>query len=187
MEKEQQWKLVAEKLRAVADTATTDPEPDEERLPTEAEAMARLEKYWQEMKPNPHPNVPREECSHVAEYVLPAIDCYTSLGYYPPPELMLALSVLLSEYMQGAGNLSLEEAMFGRPRRRTGTFAARNRNTGRDMLTDAITRAAAKHGQSEHEAIDLLESLSAIAFRRADGEALLRAKRRYKAKKPRTE
>lgn len=168
MEKDEQWALVAQKLALVESTDCP-------------KTVLRLEESWRAGAP-PWPGVPRESGPRVAEYVLAAIDAHTEMGYYPPPELMLALSALLNEYLDGKGKLSLEEVFFGKPRRRTGSFAVRSVKHGRDLFTDAVTRAAAKGGQSEGKVGDILESVSALVFRRTDAESLLRAKRRANAR-----
>ena len=36
-------------------------------------------------------------------------------GYYPPPEVMIAISRCFKNYLNGRGNISLDEAFFGDP------------------------------------------------------------------------
>ena len=174
MEKDQQWQLVADKLAAIRDP----------NCPPE---ISRLEQSWGVVEP-PWPNVPRESGPRVAEHVLTAIDAHVVMGYYPPPELLLALSSLLTEYMDAKGKLTLEAVMFGKPKRRTGCFAARSQKQMRDSFTDALTRVAARHGKPEADIAGLLEDVNQLVFCPADAESLLRAKRRATAKrKARTE
>lgn len=182
MESEQQWLLVAEMLAEIRNNPESKWSESSETLPDRAAILDRLERNWKATKP-PWPNVPREVGPRVAEHVLGAIDAHVLMGYYPPPELLLALSALLSKYMDAAGKLTLEEVMFGKPKRRTGCYAAREQKPMRDAFTDAITRTAVLRGQTEADVGDLLEQVNSLVFRRADAESLLRAKRRAKAKK----
>ena len=182
MESEQQWRLVAEMLAEIRNNTGSSWSESNGTLPDRAAILERLERSWVATEP-PYPDVPREVGPRVAEHVLNAIDAHVLMGYYPPPELLLALSALLSRYMDAAGKLTLEEVMFGKPKRRTGCYAARSQKPTRDMWTDALCKSAAHKGKPEADVASLLESFSSLVFRRADAESLLRAKRRAKAKK----
>jgi hypothetical protein len=49
-----------------------------------------------------------------------------SLGLYPPPELMTAALHGWLEYVNGGGEVELEDAFFGKPQRGEGNFAKRH-------------------------------------------------------------
>lgn len=55
---------------------------------------------------------------------LTGVMLYLRLGLYPPPELLIALVEDYERYLKGAGRVSLEEAFFGKPRRKVGSRAA---------------------------------------------------------------
>lgn len=181
MESDEQWQLVAQMLAEIRGRVDS-LESASGQLPDRAAILNRLERSWTALE-SPWPDVPREVGPRVAEHVLGAIDAHVLMGYYPPPELLLALSSLLHEYLEAAGKLTLEEVMFGKPKRRTGTYAARSQKPMRDMWTDAITKVAKSQGKSEAEVAELLEQSSTLLFRYADADSLLRAKRRANARK----
>ena len=47
-------------------------------------------------------------------------------GCYPTPELMLSIAKSFDLYLTAAGELSLEEVFFGKPRKRAGKFSERS-------------------------------------------------------------
>lgn len=48
-----------------------------------------------------------------------------SLGFYPPPEVLLAVYDNFNEYIEAEGAKTLETVFFGRPTKKSGNFAAR--------------------------------------------------------------
>jgi len=44
-------------------------------------------------------------------------------GHYPPPEVLLALAKCFSVYIESEGKISLEEALFGKPKQKRGVWA----------------------------------------------------------------
>lgn len=182
MESGQQWELVAAMLAEIRGNAGSTWTQSIGTVPDRAAILSQLERGWNALG-SPYPNKPREAGSHVAEHVLTAIDAHVRMGAYPPPELLLALSALLDQYLDAAGKLTLEEVMFGKPKRRTGSFAARSHLEVRSLFVDAIAQAASARGMSEGEIAATLEAGVERAFGRwADADSLLRARRRLKAK-----
>ena len=51
-------------------------------------------------------------------------------GYYPPPELMIAVSRCIKNCLNGRGNISLDEAFFGEPYSKRKSFAYKQSRTG---------------------------------------------------------
>ena len=49
-----------------------------------------------------------------------------SLGFYPPPEVLLAVYDNFNEYIEAEGKKDLETVFFGPPRKKLGNFAARH-------------------------------------------------------------
>ena len=59
------------------------------------------------------------------ENPLSALFFIIDMGFYPPPELLLALHDMYSLYKAFEGKLTLEEAFNGKPRKGIGNYAAR--------------------------------------------------------------
>lgn len=56
-----------------------------------------------------------------------------SYGRYPPPQLLMAMRGAFDEYLEAGGDLTLEEAFFGKPHRRAGSYAHRNKENERNF------------------------------------------------------
>lgn len=52
-----------------------------------------------------------------------SFEYYVGLGLYPPPEIMMVLSDALRVYFSGAGQISLDEIIFGEKHKKTSSFA----------------------------------------------------------------
>ena len=50
---------------------------------------------------------------------------YVNWGYYPAPEILASVAKCFNLYLQAKGDLSLEEVFYGKPKKRSGNFAAR--------------------------------------------------------------
>lgn len=85
--------------------------------------LSSLEKTWEVIDSLYDGIVKRDE--RTAEYPFDALLLYVEMGFYPPPELLLAVAGAYRTYIGAAGRLTLEEVFFGRPRRRSGTSAQR--------------------------------------------------------------
>ena len=51
---------------------------------------------------------------------------FTNYGFFPPPELLLGLQRAFDNYLNAAGDTTLEQAFFGPLRRRAGNYARRS-------------------------------------------------------------
>jgi hypothetical protein len=71
--------------------------------------------------------IDRERLERTAETPLSALMFLTEMGFYPPPELLLGLLRSWRDYLEGGGAKSLEEVFLGRPRRKAGNHARRDR------------------------------------------------------------
>ena len=48
---------------------------------------------------------------------------YLDAGFYPPPEFLLAVSACVRKYFAAGGDISLDEAFFGKPHKKYGSAA----------------------------------------------------------------
>ena len=60
-----------------------------------------------------------------ADNPLSALFYYVDMGFYPPPEVLLALMDAFDVYNASEGVISLEEVFFGPTKRKAGTYAKR--------------------------------------------------------------
>ncbi|WP_348767866.1 hypothetical protein [uncultured Salinisphaera sp.] len=87
-----------------------------------------LETAWQELSDLydfPWTDEKTRESFYDSESPITAIIYAVEMGFYPPPEVMLALLSRWDEYMRSVGEKDLETAMIGPLRRRTGNYARR--------------------------------------------------------------
>ncbi|GLQ98338.1 hypothetical protein [Dyella mobilis] len=57
---------------------------------------------------------------------------YVEEGFYPPPDLLLTVLDVWNTYRQAAGDVELEEAFFGKPKPKAGSYARREMKKWRD-------------------------------------------------------
>lgn len=91
--------------------------------------MPLLREQWRAIGAVEIPDHKRVECHEQDSPIRVLFRCI-SFGRYPPPELLMALQKAFDEYL--AGDLTLEEAFFGKPPRRAGSYAQRNRENERN-------------------------------------------------------
>jgi hypothetical protein len=84
-----------------------------------------LESSWQLLDSMYQGVIKRANDDRCADTPLAAFFYYVDMGFYPPPELLLALHDSYRVYAASRGDISLEEAFFGPPRRKAGTYANR--------------------------------------------------------------
>lgn len=70
--------------------------------------------------------IDRREDERLAESPLKAFTYYIELGFYPPPEIMLAVNDCFSVYNMCCGEIELEEAFFGARPKGKGNQAKRS-------------------------------------------------------------
>lgn len=96
---------------------------------------------------------------------------FVDMGFYPPPELMLALRDCWETYMGNMGTMSLEEAFIGKPKKGAGNYASRKGSSFKrmrmqwdfaDFMGQGLTRAQAA------------EALSQILGGKPDADSILR-------------
>jgi len=84
-----------------------------------------LEESWQVLAGYYGDLVDRTEDEKLARSPLSAFTFYVELGFYPPPEIMLAVAGAFDNYFNSAGRLELEDAFFGERKKGVGNYAAR--------------------------------------------------------------
>jgi hypothetical protein len=55
---------------------------------------------------------------------LSSLAYYMEMGIYPPPEVLLAISNIFELYMHATGDISLDEAFFGKPHKKRTSYAS---------------------------------------------------------------
>lgn len=121
-------------------------------------ALDGLESSWQLLNAHYDGVVKRDEDEKTANNPLSSLCFHVELGFYPPPEILLAICDALSAYKASQGQMSLEEAFFGPPKRKAGNYA---RQFARDiwklslymefdrLIRDGLTKAKAAEILSE--------------------------------------
>jgi len=87
--------------------------------------LAGLESAWQVLSATYKGAIRRANDERCSDTPLAALFYYVEMGFYPPPELLLALHDAYQVYETSRGHISLEEVFFGPPRRKAGTYANR--------------------------------------------------------------
>ncbi len=105
---------------------------------------------------------------------------FVSMGFYPPPELVLTLHDCWETYTGSGGAMSLEEAFIGKPKKGAGNYASRSSARFKrmrmqwdfaDFMGQGLTRAQAA------------EALSQILGGKPDADSILRMFRGVKPMK----
>jgi hypothetical protein len=148
-----------------------------------------LEHEWHQISrddqsPSYNQGKPRDFLQSPTSTPIEALTTYLDMGTYPPPEILMAVADCFNLYYQLYGELELEEAFFGKPKRRSGNFAARRSwdrlcrffhsrvEVDRDLGKNTALVALAEEFIHESENADI------------DVEAFLRRYRRWKSSKP---
>lgn len=144
-----------------------------EQLATGAEypVLNELESSWQLLDKHYDGIVKRADEAQVSETLLGALFYHVDMGFYPPPELLLALMDCYHDYMRGAGKVTLEQAFFGSPRRKGGTHARRRATRMNYMAWGSEIERLVKSGKSRMQAA---EHLSELLGGRPEPESILR-------------
>jgi hypothetical protein len=108
-----------------------------------------LEHEWQliskdDQSPSMNQGKPRDLLQSPTNTPIEALATYLEMGTYPPPEVLLAVADCFTLYYQSHGKIELEEAFFGRVRRKSGNFSARR---SRDLLYRFFHTQVAMEGE----------------------------------------
>jgi hypothetical protein len=100
--------------------------------------------------------IERADEQHVASTPFQALFFYIEMGFYPPPELLLALSAMWDKYLNAAGSVSLEEAFLGRPVKKGGNHAKRWYTRAKYIHMGVMLEALEDEGHSTIKAAELV-------------------------------
>ena len=93
---------------------------------------------------------------HVAHTPFEALFFYVEMGFYPPPELLLALRDMWGQYLNGGGDLSLEQVFLGPSVKKGGNHAKRHRTWARDAWMSIQLQALKAEGHSTMKAAEMI-------------------------------
>lgn len=105
---------------------------------------------------------------------------FVDMGFYPPPELMLALHDCWETYMANMGTMSLEEAFIGKPKKGAGNYASRKGSSFKRMKMQWDFADFMGQGLSRSQAA---EALSQLLGGKPDADSILRMFRGVKPMK----
>jgi hypothetical protein len=94
-------------------------------------AIASLEEAWGVLDEHYGGVVKRANQERVAMTPAEALFFHVEMGFYPPPEILLAVHDSYLTYLQGRGALTIEETLFGKPPRKGGNLAKRRATLSR--------------------------------------------------------
>lgn len=86
-------------------------------------ALDGLEMRWQELEHRFADSNRREDLPRTSAHPLSALFYYVEAGFYPPPELLLALLDAWEVYLAARGEISLDEAFFGPAKKKAGNYS----------------------------------------------------------------
>jgi len=159
---DKQWRAIAAWRRWLQGNG----EPPGDVVGRDMFQLRKLEDLWQacERAGTYPPVMQREEFDKLNIAPLRLMFFYISFGLYPPPELLLALHAIFSEYLERGGPLELETAFFGRSVPRAGNYAARVASTNRKFALAFETQviAAVKGKDLAAAADDVIRSRGAL-------------------------
>lgn len=85
--------------------------------------LSALESAWEHIDSTHGRVMNRQGDKSYGENPFDAFFFWIDAGFYPPPELLLALQDAFAVYEASRGEISLEETFFGPPKRKAGGFA----------------------------------------------------------------
>lgn len=119
-------------------------------------SLALLESSWQLLERFYGRDIGRAEKPRLADTPLAAFFYCVDMGFYPPPEIMLALMDAYDVYQASRGDLSLEEVFFGPPRRKAGGYARRKAEKMQRMFWGIDIDSLRRKGHSKAEAAEIV-------------------------------
>ena len=107
---------------------------DVEAAKTELERgrLPLLSEQWKTLSKVAIPDLKRVD-SEPDDHPLRVLFRFLVHGRYPPPEFLVAMQHAFQAYLDARGQMTLEEAFFGAPHQRAGTYAQRNAKAERDF------------------------------------------------------
>ena len=115
-----------------------------------------LEESWQVLDEFYGGVIKRADVERTADTPLEALLFHVEMGFYPPPELLLALARAYNVYRYTDGKVSLEEAFFGPPRRKAGNHAKRRAAHAKLMHMSIHMHFLLKDGHTKIKAAEMI-------------------------------
>jgi len=142
--------------------------------------LAGLKEIWsglEEIDAHGKPLIEREpNLKNISSSPLSSFFYFVDMGFYPPPELMLALHDCLQCYEGSRGDVSLEEAFFGKPKKGAGNYSGRSYSRRRMIMMRWEFDGLLREGKSRNDAA---ESLSTMMGGKPDADSILRVMRGF--------
>jgi hypothetical protein len=118
--------------------------------------------------------VDRDRLLLLGDNPLEAITACVNRGMYPPPELLLGLSLCWMEYLDASGEKTLEEVFIGKPKRKAGNYASRDQTKHTRMRLAWEFLRLVEGGMTQERAAELIVNKHGL---RVDAESFARQAR----------
>ena len=143
------------------------------------DTKAELEEAWATLRDTLYSdlNVDSDRSEQI-DNPLKKLSFYLEFGMYPPPEVLISISETYQKYMNLKGEIDLEEAFFGKPKKGKGNFSSRSHKSSDVHMMDlSLALNAVTDKKSQYEvASEYLERKNSDD----DPEHLLRKMRRHR-------
>lgn len=151
----------------------------------------RLEQAWQMLNlayEYERELFPRDADESACEMPVYAFMRYVREGCYPPPEILQSVAQCFDIYFALGGNIELEEAFFGRPKRGVGTMAVRGYAEMPYAEFDRFVRSPARIGEAIGASFEKFASNPGndhlfVKYASKDADAFLKGYRRWRGKR----
>ena len=131
------------------------------RRPSSATSSETLADCWDDMEAA-CPNIQANEShllrgrTHNDQPPLAQFFDYVESGLYPPPELLLTILDAWRVYREYGGDLTLEEAFFGKPKPKAGNYAAQAMKMRKDLGAAFALGEHISQGKTKAKAAELI-------------------------------
>lgn len=142
--------------------------------------LAMLEHSWNILS-NDYKVIARDDDEKISDLPITAFMFFIDLGFYPPPEILLAIHKAYETYMT-YDEPSFEDVFFGPPIKRAGNFSARHKKEILIMHMNSEFQKLLKKGMRRIEAAEIISEKFNNAY---EPESLLRIFRGKTGKKKR--
>ena len=112
--------------------------------------------------------------SNTAPSPIETLSYMLDMGFYPPPELLMAIIDCFDAYMANGGKITLEEAFFRRPKKSAGNYAKRRSSRSRNFALKMEFIGFLNEG---HSRIEAAEKVSVLLDGGVDADSILRMMR----------
>lgn len=166
---EDQWQAVDDWYRYLEDNRSE----DRPFASSFNEAWDELDSLYQI---NGEPIMKRGSDCRAADTPLATLSYYVDMGFYPPPELLLALNDAWQRYITAGGQMTLEEAFFGPAKKGSGNYAKRKHRRFRLFWLRMEFDRMLRDGKAR---LEIAEELSSRLGGKPDADSILRMMRGF--------